>query len=315
MKKILFVLTVLFTTIFKLNAQAQEFNYNYGQVATTMEIYNYITKGFAIQVASGLDMKKGYFLSEKFTRSTNSSDGQRTVKVNSLVTESNFKVCGWMLIYQKSGSQPLYFCIPTQSSDQEVWNKSFTDLRDSKLSTDAYLAYTWALHNLVGQLSNDYDKICFSENTLISMSDGSQKLISDIKKGDQVLCFDNFTNQSIVSEVSELIVHNEIPYNISRITVNNENLLLASTENYFINSAFSLEATNNHPVVTKEGIKTIGELTLKDRLLFHDVNSNTFIDLPIIKKESNVKKVDKVFNIKLKNNINYIANNLVVLVK
>ena len=260
-------------------------------------------------------MKKGYFLWEKFTRSTNSSDGQRTVKVNALIKESNYKVCGWMLIYQKSGSQPIYFCIPTQASDQEVWQKSFTDLRDMRLSTDAYLAYTWALQNLVGQLSKKYDKINFSENTIITITDRSQKPIKKKKKGEQILCFDNFTNQTIVSEVSDLIVHNEISYNITRITVDNESQLLASTGKYLINSTFVLEATNNHPIITTEGIKTIGELTTKDRLLFHDINTNTFFDLPIIKKESNVKQVDKVFNIRLKNNITYIANNLVVLMK
>lgn len=313
MKKVLAVFAVVFTAIFNLNAQ--DFNYNDGQVATTMEIYNYVTKGYAIQEASGLDMKKGYFLWEKLTRNTNSSDGQRTVKINALVQEANLKVCAWMLIYQKSGEKPIYFCIPTQASDYEVWSKSFTDLRDAKLSTDAYLAYSWALYNLVGQLSNDYDNICFTENTLITMADGTQKLIADIKQGDLVLSYDNFTSQTIVSEVSKLIVHKGNSYNITRVTVNNEKMLLASTDNYFINTTFSIEATANHPVVTTECIKTIGELTENDRLLFYDIHSNSFIDLPIIKTESNVKQVDKVYNIRLNNNITYIANKLVVLMK
>ncbi len=32
--------------------------------STTQEEYNYITKGYKIQVESGLDMKKGYILTE-----------------------------------------------------------------------------------------------------------------------------------------------------------------------------------------------------------------------------------------------------------
>ena len=33
-------------------------------VPTTMEEYNYMTKGYKIQVESGLDMKKGYFIED-----------------------------------------------------------------------------------------------------------------------------------------------------------------------------------------------------------------------------------------------------------
>lgn len=348
LKKCLSITVILFATIFNLNAQ--DHNYNGGQVATTMEIYNYITKGYAFQQASGLDMKKGYFIWEKLTRSTKSSDGQQTVKINALIqviqeelirpmgtdTDSisyaitepdtdgfayeisvneNYKVCAWMLIYEKSGSQPIYFCIPTQSSDDEVWAKSFTDLRDAKLSTSAYLAYSWALYNLVGALSNDYDDICFTESTLITMADGTQKIISEIKSGDLVLCYDNFTLQTVVSEVSELIIHNDKKYNISRVTINNQRFFLASSDNSFVNTNFTIEATENHPIVTTEGIKTIGELIEGDRLLYYDNNSNAFFNLPVIKTEKNIKQIDTVYNVRLTNNINYIANNLVVLMK
>jgi hypothetical protein len=339
-KKCLSTIVILFVTIFNLNAQ--DHNYNDEQVATTMEIYNYVTKGYAFQQASGLDMKKGYFIWEKLTRSTNSSDGKQTVKINALIqavsiptgtgTDSsaysimdsfayettvneNYKVCAWMLIYEKSGSQPIYFCIPTQSSDSEVWTKSFTDLRDAKLSTSAYLAYSWALYNLVGALSNDYDDICFTESTLITMADGTQKFISEIKNGDLVLCYDNFTLKTVVSEVSELIVHNDKEYNISRVTVNNQRFFLASSEKSFVNTNFAIEATVNHPIVTTEGIKTIGELMEGDILLYYDNNSNAFFNLPVIKTEKNINQIDKVYNIRLTNNINYIANNLVVLMK
>jgi hypothetical protein len=313
MKHLFTVLAIFIAT--SLNLKAQDFNYNEGQVGTTMEIYNYVTKGYSVQISSGLDMKKGYYLWEKFSRSISSADGQRTVKVNALIQESNSKVCAWMLIYQKSGSIPIYFCIPTQASDNEVWNKSFTDLRDRNLSTDAYLAYSWALYNLVGQLSNDYDKICFTANTLITMAEGTQKLITDIEEGDSILSYDYLTLKPITSKVSKLIVHNDQQYNITRITLNNDKLLFASSNNNYINTSFVIEATPNHPVVTTKGIKTIGELTANDKLLYYDFNLNEFYELPIIKTEKNVKEVDNVYNIKLIDNINYIANNLVVLMK
>jgi hypothetical protein len=313
MKHFFSLSTIFFVLILSLNAQ--DFNYNVGQVGTTMEIYNYVTKGYSVQISSGLDMKKGYFLWEKFSRSTNSVDGQRNVKVNALIQESNLKVCAWMLIYQKSGSTPYYFCIPTQASDNEVWNKSFMDLRDSKLSTDAYLAYTWTLYNLVGQLSNDYSNICFTANTKITMADGTQKSIINIREGDLILSYDYLTSKPIQSEVSKLIVHEDNQFKVSCITVSNDKLLFASSNNNYIDNTFVIEATSNHPIVTTNGIKTIADLTTNDKLLYFDFNNNEFYELPIIKTEKDIKKVEKVYNIKLIDNINYIANNLVVMMK
>jgi hypothetical protein len=313
MKIIILLLVTVFAT--SLNLKSQDFNYNDGQVGTTMEIYNYVTKGFSVQISSGLDMKKGYFLWNKFSRSTKSADGQRSVEVNALIQESNFKVCAWMLIYQESGSIPIYFCIPTQASDDKVWNKSFEDLRDSKLSPNAYLTYSWALYNLIGQLSNDYQNICFTASTLITMADGTEKLIKDIQKGDMILSYDLPSSKPVTSKVSELIIHKNNSYEITRITLNNEKMILASSKNSYTNNFFFLEATSNHPVLTSNGVKTIGELTTSDRLWYYDFSLNKFFDLPIIETKLNFKKVTDVYNVILENNDNYIANKMVVLMK
>ena len=60
MKKVL-VLLVAITSIAINQAIAQSEN-NQLPAPTTEEEYNYLTKGYKIQVESGLDMKKGYSL-------------------------------------------------------------------------------------------------------------------------------------------------------------------------------------------------------------------------------------------------------------
>jgi len=295
--------------------KAQEFNYNDRQAATTLEIYNYVTKGYAIQVASGLDMKKGYFIWEKLTRSTNSADGRRTVKINALLIDSNFKVCAWILIYEKAGQTPAYFCIPTQASDEAIWNKAFTDLRDTKLSTDAYLAYTWALYNLVGQLTNDYDDICFSSHTSILMADGSYKYIYEIQENDSLASYDFLSDSKNTTTVSKLITHQDSEYSICRITLTDDRALFASALNNYNTNSISIEATLNHPVVTTKGIKRIGELTTDDRLLHYDLARNKFEDIKVAKIEKDFLKAGAVYNIKLKDQFLYIANHLVVMMK
>ena len=62
-----FVALLLFTTSFCAKAQ------------TTLEEYNYITKGYKVQTDSGLDMKKGYELSDIDENSTDERTAQLKV--------------------------------------------------------------------------------------------------------------------------------------------------------------------------------------------------------------------------------------------
>jgi len=298
-----------------LNGISQEFNYNSGQVPTTMEIYNYVTKGYAVQVASGLDMKKGYFLFEKLTRSVSFTDVSRSATVAALVTEGNNKVCAWMVVYRKDGADAKIFCIPTQASDESVWNKSFADLRDSEFGTEAYLAYTYTLYSLIGQLTNDYDNICFKSNTLITMSDGSQKEISSLQSGDKVLTYNGCDKSASSSEISKVIIHDEKKYSITRLTLVDENVLFASiTSNLSLPTKY-LEGTANHPVISDKGIKRIGDIQVNDKLIQYDNSTNSFKEWTISQIESNYTKVDKVYNLRLKSDYSYFANGFAVMMK
>jgi hypothetical protein len=312
MKKIYLLLFLLCSLLNKVNGQ--DFNYNDGQVATTLEIYNYITKGYPIQVASGLDMKNGYFLWEKSERKARGSDGVlRSVKINALIQAKDYKVCGWMLIYNREGGNDLYFCIPTQCSSEDVWDKAFGDLRDIKGTTDFYLAYSWALYNLVGSLTNDYDKICFRDNTLIRMANGTQKCIVNIKSGDTVLTIDHLTGKTTTDKVSSLITHADGNFKLMEIKLLNETTTIAGLNN--ITPIVTLEATNNHPILTEKGIKTIEELQLDDRVLYFNEGSNLVTSLPVISISTLNESVKSVYNIRLESNMCFFVNDLIALTK
>lgn len=114
---------------------------------TTLEEYNYITKGYKIQIESGLDMKRGYELEKvrivsSYNRANNNSF--RRIEVKKLVYVGSYskRIAAYMLIcervdydtYAKKDKSPeieYYLCLPHPSSDdqiQNLWAKQLTEL-------------------------------------------------------------------------------------------------------------------------------------------------------------------------------------------
>lgn len=116
-----FVALLLFTTSFCAKAQ------------TTLEEYNYITKGYKVQTDSGLDMKKGYELSDIDENSTDERTAQ--LKVLNRVKAGKKEIAAYMIIYQLKGSEKEYMCIPNPKSIEEVktnyWNALYNNSGNS----------------------------------------------------------------------------------------------------------------------------------------------------------------------------------------
>jgi hypothetical protein len=126
MKNVIFLMVILFLSV-KLYSQ------------TTLEEYNYLTKGLRIQQESGLDMKKGYELkSVDF-----SSLDNKKVELFKL-TRTNTKNTAAYLIIFTSGSTKEYICIPTKDCSTEI-----RDLFFQQLSNNTFQAYRLSLISLV----------------------------------------------------------------------------------------------------------------------------------------------------------------------
>lgn len=82
---------------------------------TTMDEFNYITKGYKIQLESGLDMKAGY----EFTKIDEVVIGERSVTLSKLLNNKT-RVAGYLMVYKKSNKDPEYICIPNPNSSYEV---------------------------------------------------------------------------------------------------------------------------------------------------------------------------------------------------
>lgn len=97
--------------------------------------------------------------------------------------------------------------------------------------------------SLIGQLG------CLAAGTLIDMADGSQKPIEEVRKGDDVVCFDEDTGQCRVRPV--VADWNRQAVDLWRIELYNNRSLLVTSE---------------HPVWTKSGWKKVEDLGVGDEI-------------------------------------------------
>lgn len=93
--------------------------------ATTEEEYNYMTKGYRIQVESGLDMKKGY----AFAPSELVPVGNYSFELKPLVRLEENQIAG-ILVIAKSGvsGRTYYLAIPI--GNESLLSRYYADLRE-----------------------------------------------------------------------------------------------------------------------------------------------------------------------------------------
>ena len=110
MKKLMFFLLLV--------ASQTVFGQNKG---TTEEEYNYLTKGYKIQVESGLDMKKGYTLTDLLTSEASSLFDKSSMIFKGLYRDGQKTPCAVLCIVDKK-----YICIPHYESSDDIWKSYFS---------------------------------------------------------------------------------------------------------------------------------------------------------------------------------------------
>lgn len=94
---------------------------------TTLEEYNYVTKGYKVQIESGLDMKKGYII----TDIDEVTVGERTASLKALlkITGKDTTVAAYMIKYTRTDNPTEYICIPSPySTDNTLAQMYFKEL-------------------------------------------------------------------------------------------------------------------------------------------------------------------------------------------
>jgi hypothetical protein len=262
------------------------------------------------------DFGKPYFIT--------GDDGlKKRIDLYKLIRKEGRAELGTVIFYTTEGGKRYMACLPGFKADGKVWEKYFEDIhaidREEKnfvlklsyvLSRElGFQLYRAAAagggpgrEREAGTYGND---ICFPGDMQVSMADGSKRTLREVKAGDAVVTVDPATGQATAVTVKELTVHEEKNYAITR-------LLLVSVREAGREVRLSsrlLQATPNHPMMTLQGEKRMGELEAGDKVLSPD-GIFTVWD-----KEERAGGMQRVYNIVAGGGTTFIMNGVLVLQK
>ncbi|MBC7920077.1 MAG: hypothetical protein H7Z75_03215 [Ferruginibacter sp.] len=255
------------------------------------------------------------------------SDGlERRIYLYKLLDNRTKKQLGAVALYTTpSDGKTINLCIPNAASDKNVWTAYIDDLKlygereKGFLSTTAYVLSREmsALLANGGQpgpstgAKTDYD-VCFPAGTLITRDDGSQTAIEQLRAGDRVSAH-HPTRRTTYNEVEEVQQHDGKGYPLSRLLLIPAGELTASTAPAIL-TVLTLEATPNHPVLTTQGRREVGQLRPGDVLYYHDGTSGGFREMKVRENQSGWRTVQRVYSLKTTSK-HYLAGGTVVLDK
>jgi hypothetical protein len=117
---------------------------------TTEEEFNYLTKGYKIQIESGLDMKGGYSIKEYGTWGTTYSSFNRNATFKGLYREGEDSPCAVLVIFDKTNSSYReYVCIPHMESTTTIWKKAHERWQDAGSDWGAGAGYSWGVAKFI----------------------------------------------------------------------------------------------------------------------------------------------------------------------
>ncbi len=258
------------------------------------------------------------------------SDGiERRIYLYRLLDNKTKSSLGLVAMYTTpSNGKVINICVPNALADKAVWAAYIDDLKENGAKEAGLLStFSYVLSREMSSLfsgggaqsttaagaKTDYD-VCFPADALVTMADGSERKISEVKAGDQVASYNTAHPKLEATQVLTVEVHENKDYAITTLTLIREEILTASIFRGIIQSTTYLEATDNHPVLTKEGRKEVGKIREGEKLFCYDNAAGEFVEYTVQKVAKGQKKVSKVYNLVTKKQ-NYVVNQAVVLDK
>ena len=136
-------------------------NYLSFSQGTTEEEFNFITKGYKIQIESGLDMKKGYTFEDYGDWGLTKGTEVRNVEFKGLFRTGQTKPCAIMMIYKRTDittGATYYLCIPSPVQAMKFGKKAL-DLLNETITDNTPLTmqktFIWALMKFSSMQSVD----------------------------------------------------------------------------------------------------------------------------------------------------------------
>ncbi|RWY46001.1 hypothetical protein [Mucilaginibacter gilvus] len=268
--------------------------------------------------------RKPYFI-------TGADNLKKRIDLYKLVAKEGMQEIGTMVFYTSETGKKYQALVPDFTADAKVWAAYFQDIDDiNKVEKNFILKLSYVLSKELSfqqykLLNNGKDlkeesatygnDICFPGDEMVTMGNGSKKLLKDVKSGDEVITLDPVTRKPSATKVKELTVHAAKNYALTQLV-----LALAKENNTAEGTNVNLrvkvlKATPNHPMLTKEGNFKIGEITLGQQVLCLNDKTGKYEAYTVLQKNEQAGGLQNVYNIVAEKGSTILMNGVMVMQK
>ena len=262
------------------------------------------------------DFGKPYFI-------TGDDGMKKRIDLYKLLRKEGRTEIGTVIFYTTETGKRYMACLPGFKADGKIWEKYFEDIHAiDKEEKNFVLKLSYVLSRELGfqlyrtgaagggsgrerEAGTYGNDICFPGDMLVTMAGGAQRSLRDVKAGDAIVTMDPATGRTATVTVKELTVHAAKNYAITRL------LLVSAEEKGREIKLLSrwLQGTPNHPILTLEGEKKMGELVIGDMIVSPD---GVFT---VWDKQESAGGKQRVYNIVTAGGGTFIMNGVMVLEK
>lgn len=255
---------------------------------------------------------------------------KKRIDLYKLILKEGRVELGTVIYYTTEKGKRYTAVMPGYKSEGKIWEKYFEDIHaidkeekffvlklsyvlSKELGFQLYRSATAGSGKEISREAGTYgNDICFPGDMQVTMADGGRKALSSVRTGDEVVTVDPVTHRSMMVRVKELTVHEAKNYAITRV------VLFAASE--VLDREVSLvtkvlQATPNHPMVTVEGGKKMGELKEGNKVLCLDEKTGRYSEFTVWDKTEAAGGVQRVYNIVAGGGSTFIMNDVMVLQK
>jgi hypothetical protein len=270
------------------------------------------------------ESRKPYFI-------TGDDGKKKRIDIYKLVTKEGMQDLGIMVFYTNEKGTLYKACMPGFTATGKVWEKYFEDIHAiDKQEANFVLKLSYVLSkefgfqlykaanagkDISGEAGTYGTDICFPGTMQVSMAGGGTKELSSIRPGDRILSVDPATHQAAVVTVAALTSHTPKNYAITRLTLLAARETLTATGTEVTLSAKTLQATPNHPVLTSQGQKRIGDIANGDEILCLNEQTHQYQAFKVWHKTESAGGIQQVYNIVANGGTTFMMNSVMVLQK
>lgn len=270
------------------------------------------------------EARKPYFI-------TGDDNLKKRIDLYKLLSKEGMQELGTVIFYTNEKGKRYQAVLPNFTTDGKVWEHYFEDIHAiDKEEKNFVLKLSYVLSkemafqqykamnqgkDLKAESATYGNDICFPGDQLVAMANGQQKLLKEVKAGDQVLTIDPATKKATTVLVKELVSHEAKNYAITRLLVATATEQMSNLGKEVRLSSKVLEATPNHPMQTRGGHRKMGEIDLGEEVLCYNAKTNKYEPFTVLNKAEFAGGVQKVYNIEAAAGSTFMMNDVMVLQK